>query len=242
MNREIAFGFIFARGGSKGVLGKNKRMLAGKPLVAHAIETALACPSISRVIVSSDDPDIIKIAKEYGAEAPFVRPQELSGDKSAEWDAWKHVIEYLRSENNGQDVFDIFVSVPAVCPLRNVQDVENAISYYQKSEFDLVVTAEETTHNPYYTLVNIGDDGQAHKFAGDHLEVFQRQKAPKVLGLVSGAFVTSPQHVLVAHGVFDGRVGVVEIPRARAIDIDNELDFEIADLLLSKNNKDAVGG
>src|SRR5437764_323228 len=93
-----AIAFIFARGGSKGVPGKNIKPLGGKPLIAHAIDVARATPGIETVIVSTDDPAIADVARRFGAEVPFVRPAELAQDKSSEWLAWRHAIEWVRAE------------------------------------------------------------------------------------------------------------------------------------------------
>ena len=93
--------FIFARGGSKGLPGKNIKMLAGKPLIAWAIEQALQVPQIKRVIVSTDSREIAKVAKTFGAEAPFLRPDNLAQDNTPEMHAWRHALEFLK-EHEGE--------------------------------------------------------------------------------------------------------------------------------------------
>ena len=95
--KPYVVGAIFARGGSKGVPGKNLRILAGKPLIAYAIETALASKLIDRVIVSTDDAEIAAVAQQHGAEVPFMRPQELARDDSPEWLSWQHAIRTMES-------------------------------------------------------------------------------------------------------------------------------------------------
>ena len=109
------FAFIFARGGSKGIPRKNIKPLGGKPLIAWSIDTALQCPSIDRVIVSTDDPEIGDVARLHGAEVPFIRPKELAGDTSAEWYAWRHAVDFFEAQSCQ---FDKFVSLPATSPLR----------------------------------------------------------------------------------------------------------------------------
>ena len=89
--------FVFARGGSKGLPGKNLRQFAGKPLIAHAIEHALAVPRIDRVIVSTDSPDIASVARDFGAEVPFLRPADLAADDSPEWLSWRHALNFLQN-------------------------------------------------------------------------------------------------------------------------------------------------
>ncbi len=88
--KPYVVGAIFARGGSKGVPRKNVRLLAGKPLIAYAIETALASALIDRVIVSTEDSEIATVARQYGAEVPFMRPVDLATDEALEWHAWQH--------------------------------------------------------------------------------------------------------------------------------------------------------
>lgn len=95
--KPYVLGAIFARGGSKGVPRKNVRMLAGKPLIAYAIEAARQCPLIDRVIVSTDDAEIADTASAYGADVPFMRPAQLATDTAAEWLAWQHAIQTLQS-------------------------------------------------------------------------------------------------------------------------------------------------
>ena len=109
-NSENCVAFIFARGGSKGIPGKNKFMLNKKPLIAYSIEVALQCPSISDVLVSTDDKEIAQIAKKYGANVPFIRPSKLATDDSNELDSWKHAInEYEKIYKNK---IDLFISLP----------------------------------------------------------------------------------------------------------------------------------
>ena len=123
-------GCIFARGGSKGVPRKNVRPLAGRPLIAYAIETALASRWIGRVVVSTDDAEIAAIARQYGAEVPFMRPAELARDDSPEWLAWQHAIRSLGE-------MDALVSVPPTSPLRTVDDVDGCIQVLLESDADV---------------------------------------------------------------------------------------------------------
>src|SRR4051812_30459342 len=113
--------FVFARGGSKGLPRKNLQPLAGRPLVAHAIAHGLACPLIERVVVSTDDDDIARVAEAAGALVPFRRPAELASDTAPEWLAWRHaVVTY--EELFGTGSIDTFVCLPATAPLRRGED------------------------------------------------------------------------------------------------------------------------
>ncbi|MCG6364299.1 cytidylyltransferase domain-containing protein, partial [Vibrio fluvialis] len=117
------YAFIFARGGSKGLPGKNIKPLAGKPLLHYSIDSALAAPSIEQVFVSTDDAEIAQVARNGGAIV-IDRPAELADDASPEWLSWRHAIEWVRA-NYGD--FDGFISLPATAPLRAVSDIESAI-------------------------------------------------------------------------------------------------------------------
>lgn len=126
-NKTIAF--IFARGGSKGIPGKNIALLGGLPLIAHSIRQARACPAIAQVVVSTDDEAIAEVARQQGALVPFLRPAELASDKASEWLAWQHAVSHcLRDPSIGP--FSVFISLPATAPLRQVQDIDACLTRY----------------------------------------------------------------------------------------------------------------
>ena len=106
--KPFVYAFIFARGGSKGIPRKNIRKLAGKPLIAYSIEAGHKSKLIDRVAVSTDDHEIARIATQYGAEVPFIRPIKLSQDDSPEWLAWRHAIQEINRRNKFPKI-DIFV-------------------------------------------------------------------------------------------------------------------------------------
>ena len=133
-----AVAFIFARGGSIGLPGKNIRPLGGKPLIGWSIEHALVVKRIERVIVSTDSEDIAAVAREYGAEVPFIRPAELARDDSPEWFAWRHALNYLRETTGALP--EVMLSVPATAPLRLPLDIENCLDEYEKGDADVVIT------------------------------------------------------------------------------------------------------
>jgi CMP-N-acetylneuraminic acid synthetase len=146
-----ATAFIFARGGSKGLPGKNIRLLGGKPLIAWSIEHALAVKRIDRVIVSTDSEEIAAVARAYGAEVPFIRPEELARDDSPEWFAWRHALNYLK---HGDGIMPaVMVSVPATAPLRSSCDIENCLDEFEKGEVDIVITVTDSHRSPYFNMV-----------------------------------------------------------------------------------------
>ena len=225
---------IFARGGSKGLPGKNIRPLGGKPLIAWSIEQALSVERIDRVIVSTDSYEIADIAKGSGAEVPFMRPSELSGDKSSEWLAWRHMLTYLK-QADGQFP-EAMISLPTTAPLRSTQDIDNCLDEYSKRIFDVVVTVTDAHRNPYFNMVTRDENGKVQLVIPRIDGVTRRQDAPEVFDMTTVAYVVNPVFVMTHDGLFSGRMGAVHVPKARAIDIDTLLDFKMAELLLEMAN------
>jgi N-acylneuraminate cytidylyltransferase len=225
--RRIAF--IFARGGSKGVPNKNIKLLAGKPLIAYAIETALACECFDDVVVSTDSLEIARIAGEIGASVPFMRPSELASDTASEWEAWRHAIRFIR-EKSGD--FDTFVSLPATSPFRNVSDVKACINLFDDDKrADIVITGKRAERSPYFNMVHMDHDGYAHIVIPPKDHLVRRQDAPEVYDMTTVAYVTRPSFVLGAENVWRGNVRMFEVPAERAMDIDTPHDFFIAECL-----------
>lgn len=222
-------GFVFARGGSKGVPGKNLRPLGGIPLIAHAVRTALASRHVRRMVVSTDDPAIAEAARRAGAETPFARPAELAQDSSPEWLAWRHAIaETARLDGKP---FDIFVSVPTTAPLRAPQDIDACVERFLKGDCDVVVTVSPAHRSPYFNMVTLDGAGLARLVIPPDRAVATRQTAPPVFDMTTVCYVARPSFVLEANGMFEGRVAAVEVPSERALDIDTELDLKIAEAL-----------
>lgn len=226
-------GFVFARGGSKGLPRKNIAPLAGKPLLAHAIEAALATKWIKRVVVSTDDPEIAAVARSYGADVPFLRPAELATDSSPEALAWVHALNWIEQNEAGAPV-DVFVSVPATAPLRTAADVDACIEAVMANDVDLAVTVSESRRNPYFSMLKIVPDGTARVVIEHDHAVFHRQDAPTVYDIVPAAYAVRPNFVRRGVSVLQGRMKAVPIPHDRAVDIDDEIDLQFAELLLQR--------
>lgn len=222
---------IFARGGSKGVPRKNIRLIAGKPLIAYAIEAARQSALIDRVIVSTDDAEIADVARQHGAEVPFMRPDELATDDSPEWLAWQHAIRALHGGDTAPD-WDAFVCVPATSPLRTVDDIDACITTLLGSDADMTIAVRPAERSPYFNMVTIDDEGYARLVMPPPRGVFRRQDAPAVYDVTTVAYAARPAFVLSATSMFQGRVRAVVVPAERAIDIDTEHDFRVAECLL----------
>jgi len=226
-----AVAFIFARGGSKGLPGKNIRLLGGKPLIAWSIEYALDVKRIGRVVVSTDSEEIASVARDYGAEVPFIRPAELARDDSPEWLAWRHALNFLR-ETTGE-LPEVMVSIPTTAPLRLALDIENCLDEYEKGGADMVITVTEAHRSPYFNMVKTNEDGTVGLVIPPTTVIARRQDVPLVLDMTTVAYVARPKFVMTHNSTFEGRVRAVNIPSERAIDIDTLLDFQIAECLLN---------
>ena len=226
-----AIAFIFARGGSKGLPGKNIRPLGGKPLIAWSIEHSLAVKRIERVIVSTDSEEIAAVARKYGAEVPFIRPEELARDDSPEWLAWHHALNYLRKTTGALP--EIMVSVPTTAPLRLPHDIENCLDEYENGDADIVITITEAHRSPYFNMVKANADGTVGLVNPPQSTIVRRQDSPEIYDVTTVCYVANPVFVMTHNATYEGRVRAVKVPVERAIDIDTLLDFQIAESLLN---------
>jgi len=223
--------FIFARGGSKGLPGKNILPFGGKPLIAWSIEQALAVKRIERVIVSTDSVDIAEVARKHGAEVPFIRPKNLARDNSPEWLAWRHALSYLLKTNG--KLPQAMVSVPTTAPLRRILDIDNCLNEFEKGEADVVITVTDAHRSPYFNMVKANTDNTVGLVNPPHSNLHHRQDAPIVYDMATVCYVAISEFVMTHNAIFEGRVKAVHVPPERAIDIDTLLDFQIAERLLN---------
>ena len=221
MFRKPTIAFIFARGGSKGLLNKNILKLNGVSLIGRAIECAKKIKSIDRVIVSTEDDEISKVALSHGAEVPFKRPKELATDTSLEWKSWQHAIRWANS-NGG---IKKFISLSPTSPLRTPKDIEMCLKAYEHNKVDIVVTVRKALRSPYFNMISLTNSGFAEIVVKKSQKYWRRQDVPDVYDMTTIAYIANPDFILKANNIFDGRVKAVEIPRGRAIDIDDKYDL-----------------
>lgn len=226
MSTPRTFAFIFARGGSKGLPGKNIKELGGIPLLAHGIRLAQSMDRIEQVFVSTDCDEIAEVARRFGA-AVIERPAELASDTASEWHAWQHAINQLRVDQ-GLD-FDVFLSLPATSPLRNRDDVQACLDALDE-QVDAVITVSPSARSPYFNMVSTNEDGYARVVLGA-AEFKRRQDVPVVYDITTVAYVARPDFILTHERLFAGRVRPVVVPKERAVDIDDEFDFKMAQAL-----------
>ena len=224
---------ICARGGSRGVPKKNIRPLLGRPLIAHTIDLAKKCPSIDRVIVSTEDPEIAGIAGEYGAEVPFIRPEALAQDSSPKLPVLQHAVNYLQSQENYHP--DIIVDLDPTSPLRTVEDVETCIRMVREAGTDNVFSVTQSRRNPYFNMVEVVD-GRVKLVKSLNRPVAGRQDAPPVYDMNASIYAWKRAALMDNATIFLAGTRIYEMPEW-ALDIDSELDFEFAEFILSKRGK-----
>jgi N-acylneuraminate cytidylyltransferase len=224
---------ICARGGSKGLPGKNIRPFAGRPLVAHTIAHALACPGIQGVYVSTDDEGIAAVAREAGATVPYLRPAELATDQAGKLPVIEHLVAHL--EGQGLQVARI-VDLQPTSPLREPADIAAALGLAATAgEPDLVVSVREAGDNPYFNLVEQGADGLVHLSKGNGSA--RRQDTPAVYALNGSIYVwrrPALAHAAV-HGLWSVRVAAYPMARWKSVDIDDLEDFDYAQWLHARH-------
>lgn len=232
MARVIAT--ICARGGSKGLPGKNLRPLAGKPLIVHTIEHALACRGIEGVFVSTDDARIAEVAQRAGAQVPHLRPAELATDEAPKLPAIEHLVSHL--ERGGMKI-DVVVDLQPTSPLRRPEDIEAALGLLD-ADTDLVVSVTEPSHNPYYTLAEVEADAQGLLQLSKPARFARRQDAPAVWGLNGSIYVWRRAALpkAIAEGFWSVRAKPYAMPRRRSVDIDDLEDFELAQWYLQRSD------
>lgn len=221
------FAFVFVRGGSRGVPGKNIKKFIDKPLLIHTLEFIDKLSEIEHCFVSTESLEIARIAEEFGSTV-INRPLELSQDDSSEWKAWQHAIEWTR-KNFGN--FDRFVSLPVTSPLRIVEDVKKCLAALDERT-DVVITVTPAQRSPWFNMVSLNDNGYINLVIDGSDKVTRRQDAPKIFDLTTIGYVLRPDFIMEKQNIWEGKVRSVLIPQERAIDIDTEFDFKIAEFLM----------
>jgi N-acylneuraminate cytidylyltransferase len=221
--------FIFARGGSKGIPGKNIKPLLGKPLIQYSIEIALQTSGINKVFVSTDDADIAKVSRSNGAIV-IDRPIELAQDDSPEWQAWKHAISWVREQYGD---FEEFISLPATSPLRSVKDVESAVLKRSNIGADICIAITPASRSPYFNMVKKLGNNLIELVNKPTNSISRRQDAPEVFDITTVVYVANVEFIMSNDNIFDGIVTSVEVPRYRAVDIDDMYDFNFVESILN---------
>ena len=222
---------ICASGGSKGIKNKNLLKIGKKTLLQHSIDIAKKTNKFSKIVVSTDSKKIARHAKLNGAEVPFMRPKKLSRDNSAEIDAWKHAIYFFKKK---KIEFDALVSLPCTSPLRDLSDVVKCIKKFKNNKFDSVISVKKSNRNPYFNMVEKKKHNNYNIVIRSKKYIHNRQMAPSTFDVSTVCFISKIKYILKHKNLFDGKVGIVEIPIIRSIDIDSQIDYKIAKNIYEK--------
>jgi len=229
---------IPARKGSKRILNKNIKKLAGKPLVYYTIKVALESKYIDKVIVSTDSPEIAKVASKYGADVPFLRPKNISTDKTSDQPVIKHSIEFMAKQNK---LYDYILYLKPTAPLRQQKHIENAIKILHNNKLPLVrsVTRAKGVHHPYW-MYKIKNNKLLPFVKGlDIKKYFRSQLLPSNIVHLNGVIeIFTREHAMTAKFIYRSNdMGYVEIPGKNALDIDELMDFFLAEVILKNQQK-----
>lgn len=223
---------IPARGGSKSILKKNIREFCGKPLIAYSIESALKSINIDRVVVSSDNKEIIKIALDYGGEVPFIRPKYLAEDDTPDLPVFVHCLNYLK-KNEGYEA-DIVVQLRPTSPLRTLEMIENGIDLLLNNpQADSVRAVCEPSQNPFkmWTIQNSGFLKELITLDINEPYNQPRQNLPNVYWQNGYVDITRARTILSKKSMTGDMILPLIVDHKHIIDIDSELTFKLAEMI-----------
>lgn len=226
INRKKILAVITARGGSKGVHRKNIRIVAKKPLIAWTIEAARKSIFIDRLIVSTDDLEIAEVAKQFGAEVPFLRPKELASDESSGISPVIHAIE------NVDATYDYVLLLQPTSPLRTSDDIDNAIKLFFEKGTDSCVSVSESNKHPNLMYQISTDLSLIPVFASNDKHL-RRQDLTKVFSVNGAIYIAKRDFLMTEKKFIDNETLAFIMPPERSLDIDSEFDLLIADLLIT---------
>ena len=235
MDEYNIFAIIPARGGSKGIVGKNIKPLNGKPLICHTIKESLKSRYSDRVFVSTDDTSIAKISKKCGAEI-IDRPDELARDESPTIDAIFHAVDTIEDTSNQ----DIIILLQPTSPLRNAADIDAALDIFMKTDCDSVISMCKVEHSPYWCFKYEGDKFKP-LFGNKGLKM-RRQELLDVYRPNGAIYITTIKNLYKNNGFYCDQIVPYIMPAERSIDIDEEIDFKFAELLIQEDTTNANHG
>jgi N-acylneuraminate cytidylyltransferase len=220
---------IPARGGSKGIPGKNIKLLDGKPLIQYTIDVVRKLFSDQQIIISTDDQSIIDVVEQLGLKVPFKRPAELATDTAGTYEVLLHAMKF--AEQNGVQ-FDKVLLLQPTSPFRTQTNIEEAFALY-KEELDMVVSVKETKSNPYYVLFEENAQGFLEKSKQGNFT--RRQDCPEVWEYNGAIYIMNKSKLLLTSSAQFTQIRKYVMSEFESLDIDTPMDWLIAEHLV--NNK-----
>ncbi len=219
---------IPARAGSKGLPGKNVKELNGKPLISYSIEFALEIVDSNDVIcISTNDKEILEIAKKYEISIPFIRPEFLSTDSASTYEVIIHALEFY-----GVDKFDQVLLLQPTSPFRRREDYLKMESLF-KEDIDMVVTVKKSKENPYFNLFEENSEGILVK--SKNSDFTRRQDCPSVYAINGSMYLLNVNSLLIKNIQEFSKILKVELPEELSVDIDTVYDWVLAEYIIHKN-------
>ena len=233
INNKSILAIIAARKGSKRLSGKNMLDLNGKPLIAWTIEQTLKSKYIDKIVISTDDENIINLSKDYKrVNAPFIRPKELSSDKASSLDVVLHALSFYRA--NGKN-FDYVMLLQPTSPLRKSKDIDNSIEELS-DKIKSVVSVCETNHSPLWSN-KLPINKSMKNFLSKNIKNMRSQDLPKYYRLNGAVYVSEVEYLVKEKGFLGDQTKAYIMPIERSIDIDTKIDLELCKILLNENSK-----
>jgi CMP-N,N'-diacetyllegionaminic acid synthase len=227
----MILGHIGARKGSKGVPGKNFRIIGGKPLIDWSLDQLLEHPMVGAVVVSTDDPEIYDHAVAKGALKIGLRPAHLATDTAGKWGVWQHALEASEALIGSVAAF---LDLDCTSPLRLPEDITAALTLFAAERPDMVMSCCEARKNPYFNLVEPDSSGALHVSKPLPGGVVARQQAPVVYEHAASTYVVDPAYLRRSKGLWEGRVIPYLMPPERCVDIDTPFDFRLVEILMQE--------
>ena len=219
-------GLVTARGGSKSIPGKNIKLLGGKPLIAWSIEAALQAPSVGRVLASTDDPEIARIAAKWGAEVPFLRPAELAEDTTPSILVAEHALGWL-AEHEGA-LPEYLLLLQPTSPFRTGEDIEAAATLARRTHADAVVSVTPVDQHPFF-MKTLLPDGTMREFMTTDTIYTRRQDLPPVYMLNGAIYLNRATALLRDHNFQPAGTFAYIMPPERSLDLDTPQDWQVAE-------------
>lgn len=217
---------IPARGGSKGIPRKNIRLLAGKPLIAWSIQAALESGCVDSVVVTTEDEEIAEVSRRWGAQVPFMRPAELAADDSPGMDAVLHAMGKLPG-------FDAILLLQPTSPLRNSADIRAMMDFVASRQANCAVSVCPAAQSPYW-MMHLGADQKLTRLIESDL-ITRRQELPHVYTLNGALYFARTAWLAASKTFFNQETMGFVMPPEKSLDIDTELDWRMAELMLSES-------
>jgi CMP-N,N'-diacetyllegionaminic acid synthase len=222
---------IPARGGSKGLPGKNIKLLCGIPLIVHTIKCAQRSKYVTKIIVSTDEVSIAECSMNAGAEVPFMRPDKLARDKSLAIDNYLYTIERLNREENSS-IKEIIVLQPT-SPLRVVKDIDNSIELYTAKQADSVISVTKAAHPPSWAKI-VDNKSKIYDYFENTNAEKNRQEYLTAYVPNGAIFILKYSLLKEEYSYYSEQTYAYEMPNERALDIDTQLDFDFAEFLMRR--------